>query len=303
MKRLLSFVLSICLIIPCMFVISGCKKEKTNNETANIDIWDGSIVEVSSAVNGVIDIDSAEEFAGLAKSVNNGTSYKNTTIKLTIDLDLCNREWTPIGFGASGGAEDIFMDGNSVPFDGIFDGGDHTVYNLKVSKFNGGGLHENSASGVGLFGHILHSEIKNLKIKKANIEGNHYVGAVVGFGFGSTISNCHVVDSYILCQYNNIDESGDKAGAVVGHLQNSYYKNAIITNCSAYTSVVSADRDAGRILGCLNYDNLGSQTLSQEFYLTSDDTVELVYNQSGYNDSPNTGKNIEFNNIGRYDMA
>lgn len=303
MKKLLSFVLSICLIIPCMFIISGCKKEETKVEQPIIDSWDGSFAEVSQAENGVIKIESAEELAGLAKSVNKGTSYANTTIKLTADLDLLNREWTPIGFGSSGGAEEIFMDGNSVPFEGIFDGNNHTIKNLKVTEFVGGGVHNNSASGVGLFGHILNSEIKNLKIENAKIKGNHYTGAVLGFGFGSIVENCHVKDVNIVCEYVNIDESGDKAGAVVGHLQNSYYKDAKLIKCSAFDSIVSADRDAGKILGCLNYDNLGSQTTYQVNQLESDESVELIYNQTGYNYSPSTGTNIAFDEVGRYDLT
>ena len=162
MKKLLSFVLSICLILPCMFIISGCKKKEASIEEPKLDVWDGTIVEVSLAQNGVIEIDSAEELAGLAKSVNKGDSYQDITIKLTTNIDLNNREWTPIGFGSSGGGENIFMDGNSVPFDGIFDGDNHTIYNLKVSQFVGGGIQNNSASGIGLFGHILHAEIKNV---------------------------------------------------------------------------------------------------------------------------------------------
>ena len=104
-----------------------------------------------------------------------------------------------------------------------------------------------------------------------------------------------------MCEYANIDESGDKVGAVAGNLQNSYYRSAIISNCSAFSSVVSADRDAGRILGCLNFDDFGTQTLIQDTMLSSDSTVELVYNKSGYNDSPKSGSNIEIENIGIYD--
>src|SRR5690606_736867 len=42
-------------------------------------------------------IDTAEELAGLAELVNNGTTFKNKTVNLDADIDLQDIEWIPIG--------------------------------------------------------------------------------------------------------------------------------------------------------------------------------------------------------------
>ena len=156
MKKIISFVLGICFIIPSIFVLSAC-----GNDGPKMETWNGKASSVSAAVENVVTIETAEELAGLAKAVNNGNDYAGITIKLTCDMDLANREWTPIGFGSSGGTS--IMDGNSKAFAGIFDGQGYTIHNLKITKFVGGGLHEGSASGVGLFGHIT-GEINKVNI-------------------------------------------------------------------------------------------------------------------------------------------
>ena len=44
------------------------------------------------------EISTAEELAGLAKLVNEGTeNFKNQIIRLTADIDLAGKDWTPIG--------------------------------------------------------------------------------------------------------------------------------------------------------------------------------------------------------------
>ena len=292
MKKLLTYVLGVCLIIPCCFWFTGCKD---NPSKPTIEAWDGSTIEVSTAVDGVIEIETAEELAGLAEEVKQGNNFEDITIKLTCDMDLCNREWTPIGFGSSGGSG--IMDGNSMIFAGNFDGQNHAIYNLKITNFVGGGLEINTASGVGLFGHIS-GEVKNVKVQNAVVKANHFVGAVVGFASGAEIENCHVVNANVSCEYANEDESGDKAGAVVGHVQNHAERNASIRNCTANNSRVDADRDAGTILGCLSTNNYNTGTIASESDLRAE-SVQVNYNETGKGESSKSGNNISNLEIGR----
>ena len=96
MNRIIKKARSVSLLIPCVLSLTGCNKDNRDK----IETWDGTVGEVSEAVDGIITIDTAEELAGLAKKVNEGTNYSGYTIKLAVDMDLKNREWMPIGYGS-----------------------------------------------------------------------------------------------------------------------------------------------------------------------------------------------------------
>lgn len=266
-KKILTFVIAICLILPCMFAISACGNKN------KMETWNGKTSEVSAAKDNVITIETAEELAGLAKSVNAGNTYEGVTVKLTKDMDLRNKEWTPIGYGACNylGA----IESGSY-FKGIFDGQNHTIKNLKITEFTKGGLTDSTKStGVGLFGQIYNAEIKDLKIENATVKSNHYVGAVVGFSVDSDIKNCHVIKVDVDCVFANTDEeNGDKAGAVVGHFAQGIAEtsSATISNCSAKDSVVKADRDAGQVIGSLSNNATNTNNTAEN--------VEVKWNES-----------------------
>ena len=69
-----------------------------------------------------------------------------------------------------------------MPFTGSFDGHGHTI----------SGLHINSnGAGVGLFGGTNGATISNVGILGADITGDDYVGALVGFAVNTDISNAY----------------------------------------------------------------------------------------------------------------
>lgn len=285
MKKLITFMLGICLIIPCTFMFASCKDNKPK-----IDVWDGTTIEISEAVNGVVTIETAEELADLARLVNEGVTYEGITIKLTCDIDLANREWAPIGFGSSNGLGEIDSTCGAY-FKGVFDGQNKTIHNLKITQFGIGGYGSFSATaGIGLFGNIFNAEIKNLKLDDAYVVGNHFVGGLVGFGIGSKITNCHVDDVEVDCVYENDDDSGDKAGALVGFLSN---EGAIVNNCSADDCEVKADRDAGQLIGCL------SNGATQENNKVYDVEVSCNNSSSHVQDYSKRGQNIKNEIVGR----
>ena len=116
----------------------------------------------------VVTIASAEELALLAKQVNNGTSYRGYTVKLTKNIDLAENEWVPIG-----------KSGNV--FQGVFDGQGHTISNLYINKKYG--------SDKGLFGFTTNGEIKNFTLHNADVTGYLDVGAVAGTPYTSKYTN------------------------------------------------------------------------------------------------------------------
>ncbi len=260
--------------------------------------WDGSIAAVPTAVNNVIEITSAKQLAGLAKAVNEGNTFEGYTIILTKDIDLMNIEWTPIGYGDSNYVETVLT---GAVFKGIFDGQNHTIYNLKITEFNKGGAVEGTSSGIGLFGQII-GEVKNLAVDGAMVHGNHYVGTIVGKALNSNISNCIVRNAYVNCTYANDDESGDKAGAVVGHIAKGTRQGdaASITNCIVIDSEVRADRDAGQVIGCLSNGAVSENNMVEGNVTVSCNNSSNGLAEAGYNKS---GTNINNDIIGRIHEA
>lgn len=173
--------------------------------------------------NNPYEIATAAQLAFLAQETNKG-AYKGKLpyFKLTGNIDLMGHEWTPIGIGPD--------DNNK--FEGIFDGGNHTILNLKVSN----------AQYAGLFGYIQPwgvqdtVTVKNLRLREAVIvsksSGNSQVYAGIMAGscrFRSNIQNCYVEGSV----------TGDSyAGGIVGSLEGK------ISGCTAVVKCTTEDNDA-----------------------------------------------------------
>jgi len=223
---------------------NGCGEIRS---TVNYDLWDGSYSSVPAEQNGVIILTTAEQFAGFAKAVNEGEKYIGKTIKLAIDIDLQNRPWKSIGTGS-----DYYVDPTEKCFGGTFDGDGHTIYNLNVK-----GTPRNeetgkiSSMGVGLFGQLYKdAKIQKLNIDTAKITGNRMIGALCGFaGDNVVIDDCHVTNATIVCNYYDEDDDGGKAGGLLGYLRNN---TAVVKNSSVSNSNISACKDAGQLIGCMN---------------------------------------------------
>lgn len=129
-------------------------------------VWDGTVPTGNtggSAFSGGTGVDAANAYiigcaadlAQLAADVNAGCTYENKYFRLTVDIDLNNKEWIPIGSDAN-------------RYKGmLFDGGFHTISNLKI---NNGSLKE-----VGLFGYVYYvssTYASDNKIEKLHVQGN-----------------------------------------------------------------------------------------------------------------------------------
>ena len=124
-NKILSLLMA-CFMLPLAAVLVACG-DKT--PSSNIKTWDGSVAQLPKTENGTIYINTAEQLASIAKTVNSGETLLGITIKLTTDIDLKNNEWTPIGYGSGSDATYARV------FCGIFDGQGHTIYNLKITEF------------------------------------------------------------------------------------------------------------------------------------------------------------------------
>ncbi|MBO4940229.1 MAG: right-handed parallel beta-helix repeat-containing protein, partial [Clostridia bacterium] len=247
----------------------------TDVTTFNFTEENNTVIKASTGfeeVNGEFHISTKAGLFAFAKSVNEeGESYAGKTVKLTANIDLNNQEWTPVG--QTGGYY------ASTYFQGTFDGQGHTIKNLQITKTDPG---KNYA--VGLFGFIDAgaADIKNVKVDTANVTGHHWTGVIVGFLTG-TITNCEVTNTTLTCTHANDDACGDKAGLIVG-----YINNGLVSGCTVSNSTVSAGRDAGQVVGA-----------SQPSQVTGCSATNVTVSYVGGCTDSNAGGNIRNEVIGR----
>ena len=235
---------------------------------AAAETWDGTIdtdwytkaEDGTGTADKPYEISTAAQLAGLAKLVNDGTAeFSGKTIKLVEDIDLDNREWTPIG------NENENWDGYA--FKGAFDGDGHTIRNLNVPD----------TALPGLFGRIT-GVIQNLivlgEVHAGNIAANEYeatAGGIVCCGTNVTVQNCGF--------YGTIYSGNNTYGAILGS-----GNGATVRNCWNY--IVDEDIWSEYIFN--NHTDLPSCIV-----ISSDDTGESMDESklaTLNTDIPNTGK-------------
>ena len=196
--------------------------------TAGFGGGDGSSAETAC------EIANGEQLAFLAQQVNSGTDYEGKFFKLTADIDLGGKEWTPIG-------------GYYHCFKGTFDGDGHTVSNFIINLED---------ECIGLFGKN-NGTIMNLGVENAEITGYDYVGGVCGENNG-TIKNC----------YNTGAVSGNfDIGGVCGFNSDG----GTIQNCYNTGAVSGNSETSSAIGGVCGYNNTG--TITNCYYNTDFCTV------------------------------
>ena len=135
--------------------------------------WDGTAVSASLKGEGTADspylVETAEDLAFLAKSVNEGNTYEGKYIVQTADIDLGGKEWTPIGFQKVNSAE------ADAPFSGVYSGLGHKVTGLSITKAG-----DNHA---GLFGYVMSGEVE-AGIANLTVEGSIVIDGITASNFG-----------------------------------------------------------------------------------------------------------------------
>ena len=124
-------------------------------------------------------IGNADQLMWFAAKVNGSTkkSTSNLCAKLTSDIDLTGKEWTPIGQ-----ATNTYSD--YVAYGGTFDGGGHMVSGLAIN---------NAKTYQALFGYVKGGTIRDLTVKgsvKTSTKSSSYAAGIVSYGNPVTIKNC-----------------------------------------------------------------------------------------------------------------
>ena len=248
-------------------------------------------------------IESAENLAWLAKSVNETVNYvvntvyspggaifydttwyssnvyQDTCFKLVIDIDLQGSRgflWEPIGW--CNNSKDY-----SSNFSGIFDGDGHSISNYAQTKNS---LYTN----YGLFGKIVQASIKNLNIVDFNINissdpNSRYSvmsGGLAGYSYGSTITNCHtsgVMKNGLIYHLGN-----PAVGGIVG-----MSKTSNIEYCTSTADIkcrcegTSTNRNGvGGIVGTISYND-DSDNSTRVYHCSFNGSI--VFNRIGVNNT------------------
>ena len=194
-------------------------------------------------------IGNPEQLAGLAQIVNSGTdSFVGKTIKLASDIDLDNKNWTPIG--SFDYDRDAQAYANVVTFKGTFDGQGHTINNLKIDA--------PTTDGAALFGCVEAATIKNVNVHNVDIVAGSHAAAILARGYQysktTTVENCHVTGNI------NIQIDWAYAAGVVAKAT-----GLNISDCSVMPTdtgvITAANRNAvGGIVGWV--ETVGASTIS-----------------------------------------
>ena len=181
------------------------------------DAWDGTSEDgswYSNPSDSEFTIQNGSQLYNLSKLVNAGTDFTGKTVKLDADINLNDKEWTPIGNTSSG----------EKYFNGTFNGSGYNITGLKITNASGG--------YYGLFGYVTSGgTIQNLHVSgmiefEDPSSSSHSAGGIAGYTSG-TIENCSASVSI------EVKGSGTPiyAGGIVGQLD-----SGIIKNCYSYIS-------------------------------------------------------------------
>lgn len=222
------------------------------------------IVKEENADENTTFIYSETDFRLFAMSVNKGETYKGKTVKLMSNIDLANKEWTPIGNANN-------------KFQGTFDGQNFPISNLNVG--------ESTLSNVGLFGFTTDGSIKNVHVHNADVDGRLNVGVIAGTPYTSTYENIKVtgdvtVDGMayvgglfgknVYANVNNLtvdvtEESYVNANSVENGVAYRTYVGGVmgfvgegshvISNVTSNIDVLGSTLDVGGITGIAHYGN------------------------------------------------
>ncbi len=209
-------------------------------------------------------ISTAAQLAFFSNQVNAGHTYYGEFFKLTADIDLSGKLWTPIG------------NPQVRTFDGTFDGDGHVVSSMNVNVTGSGT--DNLIAG--LFGTVtLSGTVKNLGVT-GTVTAQHS-----GTGVGDCIAGGLVANNFcaVINCFSQVNVSSTSTGntTYAGSLVGDNY--GAITNCYA-TGNVSSSATTNSFAGVLCGNNSGTCTYA---YYNSNATV------TGTNSGAGTSKTSE----------
>lgn len=185
--------------------------------------YDPGYTEVSE---GNYTVDNEKGLRNLAKLVNSNGGKTLINITLTGDITLTG-EWTPIGNYEN-------------RYTGTFDGNGHTITGLTVNQKERG--------NVGLIGYLgSGGKVQNLTLENVNLNGNLYVGGVVGYSNNGTVTACTASGSI-----NGKEYVGGIVGSNYLGTVTACYNTSSTVNGSYLIGGVVGQNNKGIVTACYN---------------------------------------------------
>jgi hypothetical protein len=175
---------------------------------------------------------------------------KNFILMNDIDLSVyTGNQYNIIGYWKT------WYSGDNIPFTGVFDGNDNTIYNFSYST--------PVQDGIALFGNLgSGSQINDLTLLNVdvNVPGRLCVGALVAWNKGS-VTNCRATGNVTASRYTGLlvgynDRSSSISNCVVsGNVNGTAYpvggllgwNEGVVTMCSADANVQGASSTGGLV--------------------------------------------------------
>ena len=223
--------------------------------------WDGTTASASLKGEGTEAspylVESAADLAFLAQSVNAGTSYEGKYITQTADIDLGNKEWTPIGTGSAN------------PFSGVYDGKNFKIEGFKITAGTNG--------VIGFFGYVeskgVDAGIANVNLSGAITLDNPTSDAGVG-GLVAQVQKSGVSYAnrfYVINCVSDVDVTitncvkQPRVGGFAGYGFYAIFENCVnngdVTITTTATTRVAGfvgQTNSSKYVGCVNNGNVTS---------------------------------------------
>lgn len=178
-----------------------------------------------------------DDLVWMAARVNAGEQkakmFQGAYFVLANDIDMTGVDYEPMGSDT-----DVDNTNSTAPgFAGIFDGQNHTVKNITVSK----GLR-----ATGLFGTVRGGTIKNVTVSNITVTYRHkWMGGLVGDMCGGVIENCHVTNATLGTTTPANYIPAYRVGGLIGLAR----ENLTITGCSVKEATLSTGFGMGGLIG------------------------------------------------------
>jgi hypothetical protein len=267
--------ISLLLLVLCLFIL-GIERVSAASFFglfgSKADVWDGGSEPFGG--EGTQEkpyvIDTAKKLAYLAIQVNGGNNYEGKFFKLDKDIDLAQKQWTPIG--------DVEKE---IAFDGNFSGDGHTISNLTVNM--PGSTHVGLFTAIGENGDVGH-----LKIADVEVIGQNIVGGLAGLSRGR-VTGVTVRGGNVTATTTN----GGTAGGLIGISE----ATSLTSNCEAGVNVkgnvmvggLIGGNDSGRVFNSTATGNVKGKQLVGGL---------IGYNGGDVTDCKATGKVTGVSNVG-----
>lgn len=249
-NKLKVLTLMTCLMLVGQAFAANCAADYVPPENP---VWDGSAKTEPCTIGGYYIIDNAAKLAWYAaKGSDSKWNWSRGNAKLTADIDLDGKLWTPIAAGKGGATE----------YTKTFDGNGHVVYNLYIKASELAQINKEYVQNLGFVGVLGGGTIKNLILENVNIQATTNAGSVNGLTTDNQISvgafvgwmsekGSSRVDTCMASGTIRTTGNGQGVGGIVGNA-----KKGTISNCLSLVEIHTSGSDSyvGGIIGITKTD-------------------------------------------------